>query len=554
MRKEWIVKQFTPEIFELSKNYKLNPIIVQILISRKVKKEDFSSFLNPSLDDLFSPFLLPDIDKAVRRIKKAVEKKEKVFLFGDYDVDGITSLVIFYEYIKDFSLDVSFYIPHRIEEGYGLNEEAIRNINEKKTDLIICFDCGTNSKREVELANSLGMDVIAIDHHIPQEGLNNDFCAFVNPKRQDSSYPFKDLSAAAISFKLVWALKGTPCFELLDLVALSTVCDVVPLKGENRVFVKEGIECLRNGQRPAIEVLCKLARVKSQNIEPYHIGYILGPRINACGRVSRAMEALDLFLSYDRSYLKELANRIDGYNKLRRGIERRIFKEAETIIECKLKDDSVLVVYKEGWHPGVLGIVASKLVDKYGRPAFVLSLDKERGKGSARSVQGFHILEALHSCSDFLASYGGHKKAAGIEILKEDIEDFRERLNKISREKLKNEKVIPRLYLDWELQFEDITMDLIEMIEKLKPFGEENRPPLFVTKKVLSKTSPKKINGSMYSFWISDGRCTYEAKFYERDGFLDMINYGKPLNIVYSLEKNYYYNAPRIVVKDLRLH
>jgi len=271
MRKQWEVAEFSERAPNLGEKYNLNPITVQLLINRGIKEDEFSAFLNTRVPTLHSPEILPDINKALERIKTAVKKKEKIVLFGDYDVDGLTSLTIFHDYIKDTRANFSFYIPHRVKEGFGLNKEAIKGIKAEGAGLIISFDCGTNSYEEIEYASSLGIDVIVVDHHQPKQGRTPSY-AFINPKRKGSKYPFKNLSAATVAFKLVQALKGKDCGHLLDLVALSIVCDVVPLRGENRYLLKEGIKILRSTRRPSINVLCEVTGLKQDNIDVFHLG------------------------------------------------------------------------------------------------------------------------------------------------------------------------------------------------------------------------------------------------------------------------------------------
>lgn len=559
MEKNWIVKNFSPQTFALSKKYDINPILVQLLINRNIKEEEFLSFLNPRVDNLFSPFLLPDIDKAIERIRKAIERKERVYILGDYDVDGITSLVIFYEYIKNFPLQFSFYIPHRIHEGYGLTKKVLEKVKNDGATLLICFDCGTNSYQEAQLAKALGIDVIVIDHHAPREGLNDDFYAFINPKKKGVDYPFKELTSAGLAFKVIWALGRSFPFNLLDLVALATVCDVVPLKGENRIFLSEGIKWLRGNHRPAISALCESAKVSPKNIEPYHIGYILGPRINACGRVSDAKKILDFFLCYDSKQLRDSAKIIEDYNRQRKAIESEILREAEEIVERELKEDFTLVLYRDGWHPGVLGIVASKLAERFWRPTLVIGIEGNKGKGSGRSIPEVHIIEVLEECKELLSTYGGHKKAAGIEILKENLEPFRYKFNEIVKRRMGGKKPSPNLEVDLELPFRYISVKLVQELERLKPFGEENSYPLFLTRKVHLKSSPKKVNNffgrkiKLYNFWITDGTYTYEAVLSENNQFLDLLNYGASLDIVYSLERDFYYNNVRLVIRDVRI-
>ena len=462
-------------------------------------------------------------------------------------MDGITSLVIFYEYLKNFTSSVFFYIPHRIEEGYGLNIEAIKRMKKEGTSLLICFDCGTDAYQEIEKAKSEGIDVIVVDHHTPKR---RDFSpyAFINPKRADSSYSFKRLSSAALSFKLVWALEEKMPLYLLDLVALSVVCDVVPLKGENRILLKEGIKWLRSGHRETINILCRAAKINFHHLAPFHLGYILGPRINASGRVSSAREALNLFLVEDKKEKEKIAYQLEKYNQKRRAIEAQIIEEAESMVTDK--DDFVYVLYKDNWHPGVLGIVASKFTEKYWRPTFIIGVEGKLGRGSARSIPQVDLVEILKPCQEYLIEYGGHKKACGFKIYREHLEEFREKLNQITKEKLEGSYPYPFWEIDIKVRFKDINLSLLREIEKLGPFGEDNEPPLFLTSKVLPKSLPKKKN-SKYSFWLSDGSLTLEAIIGDEQ-LIDIVNYGSYLDIIYY-PQNSSSNQIKLVIKDLRL-
>lgn len=550
MRKQWKVNPLTSFAVELGVKYGLPPELIQIFINRNILEADFNSFLNPAVTDLHSPFLLPDMRKAVERIKKAVSGKEKILIAGDYDVDGITSLAVFYEFIKEFTDKFSFYIPHRVKEGYGLNKQAVNQAKSQERTLIVAFDCGTNSLSEIELANSLGIDVIVVDHHIPQDNLPAAF-ALVNPKRKDSVYPFCDLSAAALSFKLLQALKNEPCWEVLDLVALSLVCDVVPLQGENRILLKQGLKYLRTTTRPAIRSLCKLTGLKQENIDTFHIGFILGPRINASGRVAHARESLDMFLTQDEEESYDIASRLDGYNKLRKDTEAQILREAEESLSKDCFDKHAIVVAGDSWHPGVLGIVASRLVNKYYRPCFVFSFDENIGRGSARSIPCVHLIEVLDKCAQYLQGYGGHRKAAGIQIFKEELEIFKDKVNTLIKDNLTPQDLIPVLEIEVEIQFSGITMSFIDQLEKLKPFGEDNSKPLFISYGVLKKSILKKIP-SGYSIWLNSDNRMLEGVIYDKD-LLQIIEYGSSFDIVYCLEKNTYHNIPRLAIKDCKL-
>ncbi len=549
-RKLWNIKELNPRTHELAKYSRISPVLIQVLLNRQIAEDDFQTFLYSASINLHSAHLLPDIDKAAARIKEAVDKNQKVFVVGDFDVDGITSLAIFNEYAKKFPDIFSFYIPHRVKEGYGLSKIAIEEAKKEKASLIVAFDCGTNAFDAIEYAASVGIDVVVIDHHHCREGRIKPF-ALVNPKRRDSNYPFCDLSTGALSFKLLQVLKGKPCLEVLDLVALSVICDVVPLRGENRILLKEGLKLIKRTPRLGIKALCEVSKLKQKNIDTFHIGYILGPRINASGRVAHANEALDIFLSNDSEKVYDLAAKLGKYNQLRKGIEAGILKEAEEDVQKRaLAESGAIVVANDGWHPGVLGIVASRLADKYYRPAFVISFDEEVGRGSARSIHSVHLMDMLAQCDDCLHLYGGHQKAAGIHIHKEQIDTFREKLNEFMKDNIKAEDLIPVLEVDAAINFEDITMTFIEQLELLKPFGEGNSVPHFASFNIRKKTPAQKAKRG-YSVWFDNGRRTFEATVYDKD-FLELLDYAEHFDIVYTLEKNSFYNIPRLVVRDLR--
>jgi len=546
----WKIKELNPKAKELAKAYDISVFLAQVFLNRGIKEEDFKGVLDPKFVSLHCPSLLPDIEKAVARIKQAVQREEKVLVFGDYDVDGITSLAIFHEFANEFPKTFSFYIPHRIKEGYGLNKEAIARAKEEGVSLIIAFDCGTEAVEEIELAKSLKIDVIVVDHHLIGDDSIEPF-AFINPKRKDSKYPFPDLSAGALSFKLLQALTDSLPEQVLDLVALSLVCDVVPLKGENRALLREGLEAIRKSSRPAIKALCRVNSVKQENIDTFHIGYILGPRINASGRVAHAQESLELFLTEDEDRVYDLASKLSEYNKLRRSIEAQVLKEAEAAIKDNGGDEHAIVVSGDNWHPGVLGIVASRLADKYYRPSFVFSFNEDSGKGSARSIESVHLIEMLDKCADSLLVYGGHSKAAGVEIEREELENFREKINASIKEGLCPQDLIPTIDIDVLINFNDIDMEFAEGLEKLKPYGEGNSKPLFAACNISKKDAYRKIN-SFYSVWLSANGRTFEGIVYDKD-ILEIMDYADSFDIVFSLQANYYHNTSKLIIRDCRL-
>ncbi|MFH1519508.1 MAG: single-stranded-DNA-specific exonuclease RecJ [Candidatus Omnitrophota bacterium] len=549
-RRLWKIKELSPKAKDLATTHGLSVYLIQVFLNRGISEKEFKVFLDPKLANFHSPFLLPDIKKAVARIKQAVKRNEKVLVYGDYDVDGITSLAIFHEFAKEFPKVFSFYIPHRIKEGYGLNQEAILRAKEEKVSLIIAFDCGTAAFEEVELAKSSKIDVIIVDHHHSGERRVKPL-AFINPRRKDSKYPFRDLSAAALSFKLLQALTGSLPKKVLDLVALSLVCDVVPLLGENRALLIEGLTVIRRSPRLAIKALCQSGSIKQENINTFHIGYILGPRINAAGRVAHARESLELFLTGDEDRAYELVSKLSEYNKLRRAIEAQILKEAEQRIKDNRSDEQAIIVSGDDWHPGVLGIVASRLVKKYYRPSFVFSFNRNAGKGSARSVENVHLIEILDKCADSLLIYGGHSKAAGVEIEREQLENFREKINASIKKDLCPQDLVPTIEIDAFLDFEAIDINLTEGLERLKPYGEGNSKPLFAAYNISKKDLPKKIN-SYHSLWLNDQGRTFEGIVYDKN-ILEIIGSADSFDIVFSLQMNYYHNIPQLIIRDCRL-
>lgn len=550
-RRHWKIKDNHSNLNNRAQEAKVSSALAQVLLNRGLNLKNLDLFLNPSIEFLHSPTSFKDMDKAVLRIKEAIKKSEKVFVVGDYDVDGVTSLAIFHEFAKNYPGIFSFYIPHRVEEGYGLNNAIIKKAKDEEASLIIAFDCGTNAIEEIELATSLEMDFIIIDHHHPLVD-SHPCLAFVNPKRKDQNYPFADLSAGAISFKLLQALTEKPCHEVLDLVALSIICDVAPLKGENRILLRHGLEVIKKTERLAIKALCQVSKIRQANIEAFHIGFILGPRINACGRIAEAMSAFELFTSSDWDKVYSIALSMDKYNRQRKTIESGILKEADSLVQKHFfNDDYAIVVSGDNWHQGVLGIVASRLADKYYRPAFVISFDDQSGKGSARSIHSVHLMETLDQCSGHLDVFGGHRKAAGIHIKKTEIEAFRKKINEVIKGAISKEDLIPILEIDAQLDFSQIDIKLALDLEQLKPFGEENSKPLFVTRFINKKAAGQKVN-SGFSLWLSNGSLTFEGIVYDKD-VLDIIRCSDAFDIVFTLERNAFHNVPKLVIKDARI-
>ncbi len=418
MRKIWRIKDPDPAIQnELSSALKISKITAQLLANRGISDlREAGSFLQCSLTSCHDPFLLKDMDKAVYRIKQAVSGGEKILVYGDYDVDGMTGVAIIYSALKNLGANVSSYIPNRLEEGYGLNSGAVKRAERDGVNLLITVDCGISSFREIEYANSLRMDVIVTDHHEILESRVPAAYAVINPLQEDCKYPFKHLAGVGIAYKLAKALyENTPFFaeDFLDLVSLGTVADIVPLIGENRVLAKHGLGELNKRHRVGLRALMKVGGLEGKDISSGHIGFILGPRINAMGRIGSPQKALELLLSEDEDLALKLAKTLDTENRNRQKIEGKVLDEALSKVEREVnfKHHQVIVLASENWHAGVIGIVASRIADRFYRPTILISMDGKVGKGSGRSVENFHLFEYLLRCKDSLMGFGGHESA-----------------------------------------------------------------------------------------------------------------------------------------------
>jgi len=484
-------------------------------------------FLSASLSDLHSPFLMKDMDKAVTRIARALKDRQKIVIYGDYDVDGITGTAILYNFLQELGGDCSYFIPEREKEGYGLNLEAIRQFKEKGAGLLITVDCGIGDFEEVSSAHEQGMDAIITDHHeIPDRLPPAD--AVLNPKQKDCPFPFKDLAGVGIAFNLLIALRSylrdTGYFgneappnlkEYLDLVSLGTVADMVPLVDENRIFVKYGLKFLTNGSRVGIKALKEVSGLKDVPITTGHIGFRLGPRINAPGRIDRAEEGLKLLITKDAQEAESLAKSLEGMNSRRQQIENEIVREIKERIEKdeRFLEKRSLVLSSSNWHPGVIGICASRIVEEYYRPTVLIALDGEKGKGSARSIEAFHLYNGLKGCECLLEEFGGHKHAAGLTILTGKIEEFEKAFEEIAFQSLEEEHLIPRINIDAEINLKEVTENFIDELDRLSPFGYSNPEPTFSSFDLKLYSSMVVKNGHLKM------KIKEEGAFYDAIGF-----------------------------------
>jgi len=484
----WVVRssdKMKSKLLEQSLN--LTPLVSSLLINRGIETVDSARYFLFESKKFHDPFLLPDMEKAVTRIKQAIQVQEKILIYGDYDADGVTSTALLLEALLQLNANVDYYIPNRFSEGYGPNEEAFKRAARTGVSLIITVDTGISALHEAIVAKQLNMDLIITDHHEPGEHLPEAF-AIIHPKRFDSSYPFRDLAGVGVSFKLATALLGKIDETLLDLAAIGTIADLVPLLDENRMIAKSGIEQLKRTKRPGLIALMKKSGIQLEDMNEDTIGFGIAPRINAVGRLSDATPAIQLLISKDPIVCKNLADEIDEFNKKRQSIVQELTEKAiqQALEICIEQDHPVIIVGDYDWHPGVIGIVASKLVEKFYRPVIVFSFDrvKKEAKGSARSIPGFDLYENLSKCKDILPHFGGHPMAAGMTLKIEDVEVLRDRLIDLSFEQLSEEDFIPLTELDDVAELEDITLESIEQIHLLAPFGVGNPKPKFLVENI----------------------------------------------------------------------
>lgn len=543
---------------EICEKYNLNKVIGKIIVNRHVvNDEDVRIFITPTRDDFHNPFLFKGMDIAVERIIKAINNKEKILIYGDYDVDGITSTTVLKKYLMDRGISVDTYIPNRLHEGYGLNKNAINTIKDRNIDLIITVDCGISAIEEVDYAVRLGMDIIVTDHHEVGEKLPNAL-AVIDAKRKDNTYPFRSLAGVGVVFKLIQALsikleiKPEEYLKYLDLVCVGTISDIVPLEGENRTIAKLGLMLIKVTRNLGLRELIKSSGYKE--IDSNTISFGVAPRINACGRMGHEEEALKLFLAEDLESATKITKELNEYNTLRQSTEKAIYEEAVQQIEKNhLDENNSIVLGGKGWHHGVIGIVSSKVTDKYYKPSILLSFEDNIAKGSGRSVPGFDLYEGLAKCEDLLEKYGGHSMAVGLTLKKENLENFKERFEQIAKEKNIKE-LVPIIYIDDELKLKDINMDLVKSISILEPFGEANKVPLFLIRNLKIDSIRALSEGRHLKLTLRDENFVINAIGFELGYLAEEYRIGDRIDVVGTLEINSFngFSSIQINMKDIR--
>ena len=546
----------------------ISQLVAQLLINRGIETEDAAhAYLYPTLNQLHSPFLLYGMEKVVERIRLGMNRGEQIWIFGDYDADGTTAASLLINTFRHLDFPVKPYIPNRFEEGYGLNKEAIQKLKEHGCNLLITVDCGITSIEEVEFANALDIDVIITDHHEPRPNALPPAIGLITPKMPESEYPFDGLAGVGLAFKLAHGLMGggdlDPFLQSqLDLVALGTVVDIAPLVGENRVLTSLGLTEINKRERPGIRALCDVANHSgNKQIVGHTLSFVLGPRINAAGRMETADKVVKLLTGESYDEVVPIAKELDAYNLRRREVENKIREQAAAIIE-KNRDHiqkKGLVVAHKDWHRGVVGIVASRLLNQYYRPVFVLAIDGDEAHGSGRCIEGMNLADSLNACSDLLVKHGGHQAAAGLTIKTENIDEFAVRFDQYACEHLSDESLIPKLKVDFEVQSSYLTMQALEELQQLEPFGEDNSAPLLAMSNLHLQGSPNLMGKEKnhLKLFVTDGGQTLEAVGWGMsDYFIALKNRNIQVDLAFEPEINEWGDTRRLQLKinDLRIH
>lgn len=558
MNKKWeVCKENKNDIDKISKENGLSDLISSILASRGIiEKEDVREFLNPTRDDFHDPFLMPDMEKAVDRILKAIQTQEKTIIYGDYDVDGITSITVLKKFLEERNLQVGEYIPNRLNEGYGLNKEAVKKIAEQGYKLIITVDCGISCIEEIKYATELGLEVIVTDHHEPAEELPK-CLAVVDAKRKDNQYPFNQLAGVGVVFKLIQAisiklnLDNKEYLKYLDIVCVGTISDIVPLVDENRVITKLGLKLVPISKNIGLRTL--LASTGYKEVNSTTISFGIAPRINACGRMGEEKEALRLFLTNDLHEAKEITERLNNYNLERQETEKRIFKQALEQIENGEKDKSCIVLGQEGWHHGIIGIVASKVTDIYFKPSILICFEGEEGKGSGRSIPGFNLHDAVMNCDTYVEKFGGHSMAIGINVKRENFEKFKKEFEEYTQNSHISD-IIPIIQIDKQVDIKKINLQDVNELKLLEPYGEGNKMPVFLIKSLKILSIRSLSEGKHIKLKLGIDNYMIDAIGFNMGEVADKYLIGDKVDIVGSLEINQFGGNENIQVnlKDLR--
>jgi len=546
----------------LQRSLKISPVICNILVQRGIETfEQSKKYFRPELTDLHDPWLMKDMDKAVERIIRAISNKEKILVFGDYDVDGTTSVACMYRFLKKIHPDLDFYIPHRYREGYGVSKAGIDHAKENGFTLIISLDCGIKSIDLIGYAKQLGIDFIVCDHHLPDEELPP-AVAILNPKQKDCNYPYKELCGCGVGFKLISALapqfdlNDEDVYESLDLVATAIAADIVPITGENRILAYYGLKKANEDPNNGIKALSFLSDLKKE-LHINNLVFIIAPRVNAAGRMDDARKAVQMFIadSYDEAL--HFAEMLHSDNTDRKEADGNITGEALTLISenGEWLERKSTVIYRSHWHKGVVGIVASRLIEHYYRPTIVLTQSGEFAAGSARSVPGFNLYEAVHACREHLIGYGGHFAAAGLTLEIDKIDAFRNKFEEIVSATIHPELLIPEIVIDAEISFNDIQWTFYNILQQMEPFGPENLRPVFVVKKVWNTGYSKIVKEEHIKFSLKQNNTVFTGIAFKMADKFHLLQMNKPIDVVFKIDENEWNGSKTLQLRviDLQL-
>jgi len=568
MEKRWEIKRAgdSETVKKLSEAINVNLHLANLLVQRGITTyEEARAYFRPSLDDLHDPFLMKDMNRAIDRITTAIDSHERILIYGDYDVDGTTSVALLYSFFKAFYDNLGYYIPDRYSEGYGISCKGIDFARENNYSLVIALDCGIKAVEEIRYANSRDIDFVICDHHLPGEVLP-EAVAILDPKQPGDEYPFKELSGCGVGFKLMQAyarINDIPFEQLvpyLDLVAVSTASDIVPITGENRILVYHGLQQLNRHPRMGLKSIMLSAGLEGREVTVEDIVFRVGPRINAAGRMESGSRAVDLLVSDNRRAAESISDQINVFNRDRREVDQKITQEALTMIseDPAMVNRRTTVVFHENWHKGVVGIVASRLIETYYRPTIVLTESNGFLTGSARSVQGFDLYQALEACGDLLETFGGHMYAAGLTLRREKLEAFSERFEAVVEKNITDEQMVPTVVIDEELALDEITDNFFNILKQMTPFGPGNLAPVFMSRGVRDTGNGRVVgnNGGHLKLELTQGsgdKVLPAIAFNMADKY-ELISQGNPFDICYTIEENEFRGRKtlQLNIKDIK--
>ena len=570
MINKWIYSELTDEQNEiknkLANELSISPVLAKLLVQRGIVTfDDARSFFRPDLNDLHDPFLMKDMDKAVERLTKAMQRNEKILIYGDYDVDGTTSVSLVYRFLVKFYSNLDFYIPDRYNEGYGISIKGIDFAAQNNFKLIIALDCGIKAVEKIKYAKTLGVDFIICDHHNPDDELPP-AVAVLDTKRNDCTYPYKHLSGCGVGFKLMqaFAMENNIHFEelipLLDLLALSIASDIVPITGENRILAFFGLKQLNSNPSTGVKAIIEVCGLKDREITISDIVFKIGPRINASGRMKLATEAVELMVSRDYNFAYERSGTINEYNNDRKDLDKNITDDAIAMIRLdeSYAERKSIVVYKPDWHKGVIGIVASRLAEEYYKPSVVLTESNGFASGSARSVLGFDLYKAVESCKDLLENFGGHMYAAGLTMKTENVDEFSRRFENFVAEHIQEDQTYPQIDIDAVIEFKDITPKFFRVLKQFGPYGPGNMKPVFESKNVYDYGSSRLVGKDQEHLKLeltdSSSENVMSGIAFRMHEFNDHLKALNPLDICYTLEENTFNNntSIQLMIRDIK--